>query len=192
MRRDQHGMADVAQAENRNRGRGCFRARSHPSEWSARRSCSGRCAKDTGPESSLKNDRAGLREADRCPPFRWDSGWPSPETALRADAVVFPMVTVCSCIASSSADCVFGVARLISSARQRWVKMGPGWKRSTRPPPSVSIIILPTMSPGIRSGVKLDPRIFQMQYARKRSQKGSSFPIPERLPATRGRQRAGR
>ena len=36
-------------------------------------------------------------------------------------------VTVCSCIASSSALCVFGVARLISSARMMLLKIGPGW-----------------------------------------------------------------
>ncbi len=35
--------------------------------------------------------------------------------------------TCCSCIASSSADCVLGVARLISSASSRLAKTGPGW-----------------------------------------------------------------
>ena len=35
------------------------------------------------------------------------------------------MVTEPSCIVSSIADCVFGVARLISSARQICVKIGP-------------------------------------------------------------------
>ena len=32
-------------------------------------------------------------------------------------------------IASSSADWVRGEARLISSARRMWVKIGPSWKR---------------------------------------------------------------
>ena len=36
-----------------------------------------------------------------------------------------PTVTRCSCIASSSALCVFGVARLISSARTMFAKIGP-------------------------------------------------------------------
>ncbi len=36
-------------------------------------------------------------------------------------------VTCCSCIASSSADWVLGVARLISSASTRLAKTGPGW-----------------------------------------------------------------
>ena len=36
-------------------------------------------------------------------------------------------VTWCSSIASSSADCVFGVARLTSSARITCAKIGPGW-----------------------------------------------------------------
>ena len=34
-------------------------------------------------------------------------------------------VTLPSSMASSSADCVFGVARLISSASSTWVKTGP-------------------------------------------------------------------
>ena len=37
------------------------------------------------------------------------------------------MLTEPSCIASSRADCVLGVARLISSARQICVKIGPCW-----------------------------------------------------------------
>src|SRR6202035_4768038 len=37
-------------------------------------------------------------------------------------------VTCASFIASSSADCVFGVVRLISSARTMLAKMGPGLK----------------------------------------------------------------
>ena len=42
--------------------------------------------------------------------------------------MVPPTVTLCSCIASSRADCVFGVARLISSASTIWAKIGPGLK----------------------------------------------------------------
>ena len=43
-----------------------------------------------------------------------------------------PTVTACSCIASSSADWVLGVARLISSARTRLAKIGPGWNWKAR------------------------------------------------------------
>ena len=39
-----------------------------------------------------------------------------------------------SCIASSSADCVFGGVRLISSARMMLAKIGPGMKRIARDP----------------------------------------------------------
>ncbi len=68
--------------------------------------------------------------------------------------MVPPTVTLCSCIASSSADCVFGVARLISSARTIWAKIGPGWKLKTRLPSGVSLMMfVPMMSDGIRSGV---------------------------------------
>ena len=62
-------------------------------------------------------------------------------------------VTWCSCIASSSEDWVLGVARLISSARTRLAKIGPGWKRKTREPPSSMRMLVPVMSAGIRSGV---------------------------------------
>ena len=48
--------------------------------------------------------------------------------------MVPPTVTLCSCIASSRADCVLGVARLISSASTIWAKIGPGWKLKTRLP----------------------------------------------------------
>ena len=45
----------------------------------------------------------------------------------RSSGRVTPSVVTCrSCIASSSAACVFGGARLISSASRRLVKIGPG------------------------------------------------------------------
>ena len=62
-------------------------------------------------------------------------------------------MTWCSCIASSRLDCVLGVARLISSASTRLAKIGPGWKRKTRWPPSSMRMFVPVMSAGIRSGV---------------------------------------
>ena len=52
-------------------------------------------------------------------------------------------VTWCSCIASSRLDCVFGVARLISSARTRLAKIGPDWKRKTRWPSSSIRMLVP-------------------------------------------------
>ena len=39
--------------------------------------------------------------------------------------VVWPIVTWCSCITSSSADCTFAGARLISSASRKLQKTGP-------------------------------------------------------------------
>ena len=65
--------------------------------------------------------------------------------------VVFSIVTWRSCIASSSAACVFGGARLISSARRRLAKTGPG--RNTNSAVRWSKICEPVTSPGIRSGV---------------------------------------
>ena len=71
------------------------------------------------------------------------SGWPT-----------VPTVTTCSCMASSNADCVLGVARLISSASTRLAKIGPGWNWKARPPWAVSSsTLVPRMSAGMRSGV---------------------------------------
>jgi hypothetical protein len=61
------------------------------------------------------------------------------------------IVTCCSAIASSSADWVFGIARLISSTSRTFAKTGPGrnsksrsrWLKTERPVTSV----------GWRSGV---------------------------------------
>ena len=48
--------------------------------------------------------------------------------------VVPATVTDRSCIASSRADWVLGVARLISSASTRLAKTGPRWNSNRRPP----------------------------------------------------------
>ena len=65
------------------------------------------------------------------------------------------IVTRCSCIASSSADCVLGGVRLISSASTMFAKIGPGEKTICRRPVAGSSWIrsVPVMSDGIRSGV---------------------------------------
>ena len=64
-------------------------------------------------------------------------------------------VTVRSCIACSNAACVFGGARLISSASTMLPNTGPGANRNARlpVPGSSSINSVPVMSLGIRSGV---------------------------------------
>src|ERR1035437_2262712 len=61
----------------------------------------------------------------------------------------------CSCIASSSAACVFGGARLISSASTMLANTGPfvNWKVRLPVPWSSSSSSVPVMSLGIRSGV---------------------------------------
>ena len=71
------------------------------------------------------------------------SGLPVPET-----------VTLPSCMPSRSADCVFGVARFTSSARRMLPKIGPRWNWNCfRPDTSSTIMFVPMMSPGMRSGV---------------------------------------
>src|SRR4051812_42464110 len=58
-------------------------------------------------------------------------------------------------MASSSADCVLGGVRLISSASTMWLKTGPGTKTRCRRPVAGSswMMSVPVMSDGIRSGV---------------------------------------
>ena len=80
------------------------------------------------------------------------------------------MVTLRSCIASSSAAWVFGGVRLISSASSRSQKIGPRvraklevWKLNR---------LVPRMSPGIRSGVNwmrpnFSARVRAKHWARK-------------------------
>ncbi len=65
------------------------------------------------------------------------------------------MVTSFSCIAWSRADWVLGGVRLISSARRKLAKIGPGRNSSLRWPvlTSSSMMSMPVMSEGIRSGV---------------------------------------
>ena len=86
-------------------------------------------------ERALELDRVLGREDDERP----GSGCVSPSTE-----------TWRSCIASSSADWVRGVARLISSTSTTLVKTGPGTKRKS---PGARSTLLPVTSPGSRSGV---------------------------------------
>ena len=84
--------------------------------------------------------------------------------------MVPPTVTLCSCIASSRADCVFGVARLISSASTIWANIGPGWKLKARLPSLASVMMLvPMMSDGIRSGVNWMRLNFEVQHLAQRA-----------------------
>src|SRR5215471_5162925 len=69
-----------------------------------------------------------------------------------ASSYVVPSIVTCrSCIASSSAACVFGGARLISSESKRFVKIGPG--RNSKSPSRWFQIDAPVTSEGMRSGV---------------------------------------
>jgi hypothetical protein len=57
--------------------------------------------------------------------------------------------TRCSCIASSSAACVFGGVRLISSASTMFANTGPGAKHLRRPCRVFLMMSVPVMSEGI-------------------------------------------
>ena len=122
-------------------GRGAARRRSRPP-----RPRSGSRAR-----SGARTGRAAPRAAGTCPPARSGSPSRSRRTARAAAASTPSTVTWRSAIASSSADCVRGIARLISSTRTTFAKTGPGrnsnsrvfWLKIERPVTSV----------GWRSGV---------------------------------------
>ena len=138
--------------------------------------CAPRCGSvprgwDTSPESSSGSGRAALRAADRCLPSRSGFCVAITRNGASSSCVVVPLVTVRSCMASSSADCVFGVARLISSASTRLAKIGPGWKRSVLPPRSSRLHDHAADDIGghqVRR--ELDARVLQLQRARQRAQ----------------------
>ena len=70
----------------------------------------------------------------------------------RSSGYVSPSIVTCvSCIASSSADCVFGEARLISSTRRTFANTGPG--RNSNSPVRWLKTLTPVTSLGRRSGV---------------------------------------
>ena len=75
-----------------------------------------------------------------------------------------PTDTLTSCIASSSADCVFGVARLISSASTTFAKIGPGW--NSKNVPAVRLLLHDVRADdvgGHQVGRELDARELQVQ-----------------------------
>ena len=81
-----------------------------------------------------------------------------------------PTDTLTSCIASSSADCVFGVARLISSASTRLAKIGPGWNSKNVPPCAVLLDDVGADDVGRHQvGRELDARELQVQHVGQRA-----------------------
>ena len=79
-------------------------------------------------------------------------------------------VTRCSCIASSSADCVFGGVRLISSASTMLAKIGPGV--NTMLPATGLGIVLDDVGAGDvarhQVGRELDARELEVEHLRHR------------------------
>ena len=75
-------------------------------------------------------------------------------------------MTCVSCIASSSADCVFGEARLISSTSRTFAKTGPGRKR--KPP---FLLVVDVHAGDVRRqqvGRELEAREPEVERARER------------------------
>ncbi len=104
---------------------------------------------------------------------------------------VSPSTVTCrSAIASSSADCVFGIARLISSTSRTFANTGPGRNSNSRS--RGSQIESPVTSVGCRSGVhwmRLDARAVDRAGERPRQHRlGRARDVLEQhVPATRER-----
>ncbi len=101
--------------------------------------------------SSRRSGRAAPRGAGTSPRTRSGSASPSRGTGRASWRVSPSTVTCCSAIASSSADCVFGIARLISSTRTTFANTGPG--RNSKSRSRWLKIERPVTSVGWRSGV---------------------------------------
>ena len=123
-------------------------------------------------------------------------------------------MTLCSCMAWSSAAWVLGGVRLISSAKTTLAKMGPWTNRNARLPVagSSSMISVPVMSLGHQIGSELDPieaeakrfrdgrdhqRLGQAGdprsagHARRRELPSGSHPPPPVVPRSVGRPECG-
>ena len=114
--------------------------------FAARPRCPGSRARCAG-----RSGRAGPRAAGTCPRTRSGSPSRGGGRGTGSRRVTPSTVTCCSAIASSSADCVFGVARLISSTRTTLAKIGPGRNSNSRV--CWLKIESPVTSVGWRSGV---------------------------------------
>ena len=99
-------------------------------------------------------------------------------------------VTDCSCIASSSADCVLGVARLISSASTMLAKIGPRWNSKRLPPLVLDDDVGADDVGRHQVGRELDAREGQVAARRRACAPASSCRGRARLRAARGRRRA--
>src|SRR5919201_5649562 len=96
----------------------------------------------------------------------------------RASSYVFPStVTWFSCMHSSSAACVFGEARLISSTSSRFAKTGPG--RNSNSFERWLKTLTPVTSDGSRSGVNCR-RENEQSIERARAFASVVFPTPGR------------
>jgi len=94
----------------------------------------------------------------------------APTGRVTPSTVTFP-----SSMTSSSADWVFGDARLISSASTMFAKIGPAWKSNS--PRFWSKTVIPVTSPGSRSGVNwMRLAVPLMVCARVRA--SAVFPVP--------------
>ena len=96
------------------------------------------------------------------------------------------IVTCCSAIASSSADCVFGIARLISSTRTTFAKTGPG--RNSKSRSRWLKTESPVTSVGCRSGVhwmreKVAPSIAAGDRAREDGLRGPGDVLEQHVAA---------
>ena len=135
--------------------------------------------------ASSRSDRAAPRAARRRLPARPGSASRAPRTDRRAGRCVSASVTCRSCIASSSALCVFGVARLISSASRMLVKTGPCSMRNVA---GLGVVDARAEDVGRQHvGRQLDALELRRDRAAPASSRSASWRRRGRLRAGRGR-----
>ena len=131
-----------------------------------------------------RTGRAGPRAAGTSPPARSSSPSRSRGTELGSGWLMPSTVTWRSAIPSSSADCAFGSARLISSTRRTLAKIGPGRNSKRR------VLRVPDREPGdvgrLQVRRALDPR------DGRALDRAAERPRQHRLGGARARPRAGR
>ena len=132
---------------------------------------------DSRAPSSGRSGRAAPRAAGTCPRTRSGSPSRAGGTGRAARASTPSTVTCRSAIASSSADCVFGVARLISSTSTTFAKIGPG------PELEVARLLVEDREPGdvrrLEVGRALDARrACALDGAARSSGRARSSPCP--------------
>ena len=182
--------ARAASATSATSTAGSSRVERMPAELLVARSGSRRPRPDSRASCGRRSGRAAPPAAGTCPRTRSGSGSRCTRNGSASRRVTPSTVTCCSAIASSRADCVFGIARLISSTRTTLANTGPG------PELEVALALVEDREAGhvgrLEVGRALDPgRRARPRSTARSPARARSSRCPARPRAGRGRRRRG-